>query len=377
MTTATLTWASRPSLAPNPVQWVKSVIAQLGADRSAQTAPCPAIANQHTDRGKVLILPGMMGSRLSVMNGDTLEAAWLHPAEIAAGGIARLKWPNPVTATGALAASYGQLLARLRMAGFDADFLPYDWRQSPDMIGDQLIADLRDQDLNGVTLVCHSMGGLVARQMAAADPDGKIIARVITIGTPNRGSYAPLQMFDLSHPTLATLARIDTVHDRRALVQNYLRDFPGLLAMLPSSDGMDAEDHFDASDWPADTVRPSAALLDDAKSSVAALPAPDARFHQIIGTGQSTIVGAKAGDSRFQFKRSENGDGVVARSSAEHGDLPRYFVRCAHGMLCNNRTVIATTVDLIRKGRPVSRAAKATTRTAIFNKLRHARPDFA
>jgi pimeloyl-ACP methyl ester carboxylesterase len=352
-------------------------MAQLGAARRANTtASCPAIASQDISGGKVLVLPGMMGSRLSVLNGDQLEAAWLHPAQIAAGGIARLKWPAPVKATGALAASYGQLLMRLRMAGFDAEFLPYDWRQSPTITGDELIAQLRAQDLSGVTLVCHSMGGLVARQMAAADPDGEVIARVITIGTPNRGCYAPLQMFDLSHPTLGTLARIDTVHDRRTLVRDYLSDFPGLLAMLPSGANTDAN-HFDPSDWPASAVRPCTDLLDDARATVAALPAPDARFHQIIGTGHSTIVGARAADSGFQFDRSDDGDGVVPRSSAEHGDLPRYFVRCAHGMLCNNRTVIATTLDLIRKGRPVSRAAKVTDRTAIFDRLRQARPDFA
>jgi pimeloyl-ACP methyl ester carboxylesterase len=352
-------------------------MAQLGASRRANaTAPCPAIASQDIGDGKVLVLPGMMGSRLSVLNGDQLEAAWLHPAQIAAGGIARLKWPAAVKATGALAPSYGQLLMRLRMAGFDAEFLPYDWRQSPDIIGDELIAQLRAQDLSGVTLVCHSMGGLVARQMAAADPHGEVIAQVITIGTPNRGCYAPLQMFDLSHPTLGTLARIDKVHDRRALVQNYLRDFPGLLAMLPSGESADAN-HFDPSDWPANAVRPCAGFLDDVRSAVAALPAPDARFHQIIGTGHSTIVGAKPSDAGFQFVRSDDGDGVVARSSAEQGDLPRYFVRCAHGLLCNNRTVIATTVDLIRKGRPVSRAAKVTGRTAIFDRLRQTLPDFA
>lgn len=360
MATASDTWIVQPWQMPKAVERVKAQLGRFALEMRFGAASKPPIPAKNTLRdGKVLILPGMMGSCLSVIKDGQPEMAWLRPADIAKGGIARLKWPAAVTATGALAVSYSQMLMRLRLAGYDTDFLPFDWRQTPNVTGDQLISQLRAQGQHGVTLVCHSMGGLVARQMAAADPHGNVISKVITIGTPNSGSYAPLQMFDLSHPTLALLARIDAVHDRRTLVQRYLRDFPGLLAMLPTMCGGRTEDHFNMASWPTDSIKPRAALLERARASVAALPAPDARFHQIIGIGQSTIVAARSGAVGFQYDRSYDGDGVVSRDLAEMSDVPRYYVRCAHGRLCNNDTVISATIDLICRNRTTAIISKS------------------
>lgn len=353
MITASMTWAVRPPQPPNAIRWVKSLLTPYASQRPVGAAVCqPSLANRNTREGKVFVLPGMMGSQLSVMKDGQLQLAWLRPADIAAGGITRLKWPAPVKATGALAISYSQLLIRLRLAGYDADFLPFDWRQSPNVNGDELIAQLRADGYSGVTLVCHSMGGLVARQMAAADPDGHTISRVITIGTPNRGAYASLQMFDLTHPTLAALARIDAIHDKQTLVRDYLRDFPGLLAMLPATGRF-----FDLAGWPTDVIKPCADMLAQAKVGVATLPAPDARFHQIIGMGHGTVVAAQAGPGRFEYRRSHDGDGVVGRASAEMGDVPRTYIRGTHGQLCNSDAVISTVVALIRRRRPAATTA--------------------
>jgi pimeloyl-ACP methyl ester carboxylesterase len=364
MTTVSTPWISQPWQTPRAVARVKTLLAHCASQITAgAVARRPASAKHSKRDGKVFFLPGMMGSRLSVMKDDQLELAWLRPTDIAAGGIARLKWPAPVIPTGALAVSYAQMLMRLRLAGCDADYLPFDWRQSPDVIGDELIAKLRSEGHKRVTLVCHSMGGLVARQMAAADPDGHVVAKVITIGTPNRGSYTPLQMFDLSHPTLTTLARMDTVHDRHTLVQEFLREFPGLLAMLPSGSPRESAAYFDTACWPTESIKPRAAQLDRAKAAIDALAAPDGRFHQIIGTGHSTIVGAQPGTGGFQYDWSDAGDGVVSQGSAEMGDVPRYFARSVHGQLCNNDAVISATVDLIQRGRTAALSVHAPRQT--------------
>jgi len=45
------------------------------------------------------------------------------------------------------------------------------------------------------------MGGWVARQIAALDTD-EFIKRVVTIGTPNFGSYSPVQVFRVASDML-------------------------------------------------------------------------------------------------------------------------------------------------------------------------------
>ena len=50
----------------------------------------------------------------------------------------------------------------LRLAGYDADFHPFDWRQSIDVLGAELARRIAAEGKE-VSLVAHSMGGLVSR----------------------------------------------------------------------------------------------------------------------------------------------------------------------------------------------------------------------
>ncbi|MBM2320049.1 MULTISPECIES: trypsin-like peptidase domain-containing protein [Marivita] len=301
-------------------------------------------------RRKVFILPGIMGSRLSAIRNGQADLVWVHPSDLATGGIAKIKWGASVAATGTILAPYLRMKLRLTLAGFDAEFMPFDWRQSPAVAGKMLIDRIRNRGLTNVSLVCHSMGGLVARQMAAEDHDRSLISRVVTIGTPNHGSYAPVQVFDLSHDMLGPLGFADLTHDRKKIVDKFLRGFPGLVEMMPDPDKRPDQTFFTRSFWPSGAVPPTANSLRAARLGRGDLPAPDARFQQIIGTGEDTVIGADKTANGFVYHRSFDGDGTVPRDLAEMGDVSRYYCEGAHGWLCNRSDVIAATIDLIGTG---------------------------
>jgi len=71
---------------------------------------------------RVLILPGMMGSRLG---------AWIDPTRIGAGELADLTLThgNAHKVNGVLLFAYAKLMLRLKLDGWDAAFFAYDWRQ--------------------------------------------------------------------------------------------------------------------------------------------------------------------------------------------------------------------------------------------------------
>ncbi len=176
------------------------------------------------------------------------------------------------------------------------------------------------------------------------------------IGTPNFGSYAPVQVFDLSHGMPGPLGLADQTHDRKTLAGKYLRAFPGLIEMMPQPD---KRPDFAATLAPRHSgsggaVPPTVTALRAAKQSSADLPQPDDRFHQIIGTGEDTVVGASKGASGYIYHRSM-GWRCVHRAPAI---WRKWATRVAillqlegkHGWLCNRSDVIAGTIDLIGTG---------------------------
>ena len=302
---------------------------------------------------KVFILPGIMGSRLSAVRNGLQDLIWIDPIDIVGGGLRKL-WPTApdtaIAATGTIFAPYLRMRLRLALAGFDASFLPYDWRLSPGVTGAALLAHMQARGYRDVVLVGHSMGGLVARAIAAGDPNGTVVSKAITIGTPNRGSYAPVEVLALTHGSLRTVAGVDLGHSARDIATDVLRHMPGLLEMLPRSGTRGDTDYFATDAWPGGTVRPLKAALTAARTGADRLPPPDDRFVQIVGWAEDTVVGASVGDNGFIFEMRRDGDGTVPRDLAETDGTARYYTRGAHGGLCNRGDVIAATIDLIGTG---------------------------
>src|SRR3954467_11375786 len=164
----------------------------FGSDSYSQLRDLSRDASTRTVRGgpRVLILPGIMGSTLGKPGPLTL--LWINPLAIALGRLTELALngrSGAVSVKGVVLLAYLKLKLRLKIAGFDADFFPYDWRLSLTQLGASLAAALDKEPSSEVHLVAHSMGGLVARAALLA-PSGAKVKRLIMLGTPNYGSYA-------------------------------------------------------------------------------------------------------------------------------------------------------------------------------------------
>lgn len=146
------------------------------------------------------------------------------------------------------------------------------WRAQPGMEDAKLI------------LICHSMGGLVARWFAEHEKGADLIRAIITIGTPHRGSIK----------ALATLANglERGVGPFSLNLTSFARSLPSLYQLLPTYDCVVTAD----GRTPLAKVQPSTldpSMLADAAAFHAALDeAPSYKLHKVVGIRQPTVTTA-------------------------------------------------------------------------------------
>src|SRR5690606_12636790 len=156
-----------------------------------------------------------------------------------------------------------KLKLRLRSAGYDADFCPYDWRQSIDVLGAQLAQRIRQEDPNGhgrVSIVAHSMGGLVSRAALAA---GAPIRRLIMLGTPNFGSFAPVAAWRATNDAVRKAGWLDMGNSAEQLAPEGFNTFPGMTQLLPTSENSADINQYHLGSGAGNRLRPRKDLLDD------------------------------------------------------------------------------------------------------------------
>jgi pimeloyl-ACP methyl ester carboxylesterase len=248
---------------------------------------------------------------------------------------------------GVLLFSYARLKLQLRICGCDASFFSYDWRLGLDELGARLAARIASER-RPVILVGHSMGGLVARAAARILPK-RAVRRLIMLGAPNQGSFAPVQALRGTYPFVRKMSTLDRKHSAEYLAQNVFCTFPGLYHMLPASLGK-GMNLFDAGCWPADGPAPSAQLLREAAAARADLAPVDSRMVHIIGVNQETVVGLRRTAAGFDYVMDRNGDGTVPLALARLPKLKCYFVDESHADLANDPRVIQAVIDLVRRG---------------------------
>lgn len=328
-----------------------------------QYAELRGLARQLTTRAvrggeRVLILPGIMGSKLGYPLPLLDDVIWFAPLALAAGRLDEIRLPagdDRLGAVGVILLAYLSLKLRLQLSGYDADFHAFDWRRSLNDLGKDLAKRINGEE-GPVKLVAHSMGGLVARACLAHEP--RNLQRIIMLGTPNYGSYAPVQAFRGAYSTVEKIAWLDRHHSSDQLAEIF-GTFPGLLEMVPAAAKVGSVDLFDLNNWPSDGVRPDEHALANARTVQNELPT-SARGVDIIlvaGVNQQTVVDAKVepvlgvpGRDEFVYSLSGDGDGTVPLRCCLLPDARTYYVEAQHGSLPSNSQVQLALPSLLATG---------------------------
>jgi pimeloyl-ACP methyl ester carboxylesterase len=301
----------------------------------------------------VVVVPGILGSQLGIARQQPLpnDVLWLDPIDIQVGrlGLLGLDAGAPIIPLGVVLYSHLKLRLRLRAAGFAVTFHDYDWRLGIEESGASFAARLREQSSRRLAIIAHSMGGLLSR-VALALPGTKHVERAVLLGTPNQGSFAPVQVLRGTYPVVRKIARLDGATSAERLTEEVFNSFPSLYQMIPTTRRKGAADLLDPGAWPDSGPALRLALLERARRFREELPAADARFVAVAGVGQETVTAASKGRSGFVYTVTRHGDGTVPANSAALDDTRTYFAKVAHSELTRDAQVASAIIDLLRKG---------------------------
>jgi pimeloyl-ACP methyl ester carboxylesterase len=297
----------------------------------------------------VYYIPGLMGSQLGASRArpqpDNL--LWLDPGDIQLGNLSLLGIPgDPLVVAGPTPYGYLPLKFALQTAGYTVRSFAYDWRLGIAETGAALAAQLATETAREIHLVAHSMGGLVARAVLRSEA-GRRVRRLVTLGTPHGGSFAPVQAIRGSYPLVRRLAQLDTRHDAEKLAREVFSSFHSLYQMLPR-DG--ATDLFNQRNWPAMGPQPNATLLDRVK--YLQLGGADSRIATIAGYGFQTVDQVAQVEGEFFYRYSFGGDGTVPAARAVLPGSPAWYCNAAHNELSRSPAVHAAVVALLAGDQP-------------------------
>ena len=371
-----------------PLSWAGQESGGLRAARRAADDGRPA-----SDKPAVFVLPGILGSHLKA--GD--KRIWLSLRLV--GGLSKLKYTpgvdDGVSPDGPIGMVYDDLIDFLARTHEVIPFA-YDWRRPIEEEARRL-ADAVEQALDArnasgqpVRLLAHSMGGVVARTMQLERPktfarlmqrDG---ARFVMLGTPNGGSWAPMQCLSGDDTFGNTLAAFGSpLRDR--LARQLMAEFPGFIqlqaALMDEGRKLDRHETWkhlasddlkrvqDANWWhryageSTDAAYewgvPPQAVLDQARALRERLDRQrDEALHGfadktllVVGHAKFTPDGYEWRDDGFSYLDvTDGGDGRVTLASALLPGVRTWTLDCEHGSLPDAEDAFDAYLELLTRG---------------------------
>ena len=349
------------------------------AQRKQPARAIPKVRKPAGSMPIAIVLPGIMGSHLS----EGGERVWFDLGRMANGGIDRLRIERPgITANDVFERFYGDFTDFLQ-GSHTVKLFPYDWRISVRESANALAAlveqclDEVERSRQGLHIVAHSMGGLVARAMLAQRPD--LLARLrslpkpgcfrlLMLGTPNHGSFQAVRLMVGQYRIANQLALLDFQHSRDDLLKVF-NCYPGAAELLPWAEkGRDFADpahwqelhEIDGKRWPL----PDAAALRAAQQTWTLLrdaPADGDYMSYIAGWADRTAYdyriepdGGLFGNAgqRIAFQSTGRGDGTVPWDLGRLSGVPTWYAEgVGHDQLLAHRPTFAAYLDLLLTGR--------------------------
>ncbi|MET0279562.1 MAG: hypothetical protein ABW278_00360 [Steroidobacteraceae bacterium] len=297
----------------------------------------------------VFFVPGIMGSQLCQPRERPLpdNLIWLDPGDIQQGRFTLLTMPGQqLLACGPVLYYYLRLKLVLTAAGYSVRCFAYDWRRDVEDSGVVLSRVLAATRAREVSVIAHSMGGLVAR-VALRGEAGERVRRLITLGSPHRGSYAPVQAIRGVYPLVRRLAQIDPHHSPEMLAREVFSSFHSLYQMLPIDGPYDL---IDSRNWPLTGPQPNATLLD--RVPLLQLGGPDARISCIAGYGFQTPVQLTRVEEDFYYRYEYSGDGTVAAARAVIAGCEAWYCNVSHNELSRSTVVHEALLQLLADRAP-------------------------
>ena len=330
--------------------------------------PSRSFRHQAGPQPVIFILPGIMGSELDVRT----TTIWANKFKLMLGGMSKLEITDPdVAPSGLMHDTYWNLVEYLSHRNEVIPF-PYDWRTSlideAGRLADAVRAKVQQATAENqpVSLLAHSMGGLLARVMMVKHPDvweamlTHTQSRLVMLGTPNGGSFSIPRML-LGHDKLVKgLALIDLAHSLGELLQIISR-YPGALFLLPFGD--ERYDFFSEETWRelSQTDSKAFAAPDPAQLAKArevrtlintrplALEA-SGRILYVAGHAKETPVALVVEKNTPVFKGTPRGDGRVPWDTGIPTGIPTWYMDVKHGDLANHIPAFEAISELIQIG---------------------------
>lgn len=326
----------------------------------------------------VILVPGIMGSELVDASGEVvwgLRPSLLFRQLLSGNVLARLRLPPGAPDDGIRPSRllqvpaylpllegvepYSELARILRQVTFHPDAVlefPYDWRRSI-AYNARLLASRARAHLEAwaeryralpdsdparpdpkLTLVCHSMGGLIARYFTEVLDGRDITRRVVTLGTPFAGSLKAVRL--ISRGDIVPLGAM------AGAVRDVARTLPGVYDLLPRYPCVRTPALQPLSDQAAADLGGDAELIESARRTYEALiaAAKDAGssacpIRPIVGITQPTLAsvvvaaGEPVFDERLDTDECRGGDSTVHRDHAYASNSTPVYLPQKHGKL--------------------------------------------